>query len=255
MNKILPNAFRAKLANAPLRGGWLALGDATAAEIMATAGYDWLLIDGEHTPNTIRTILDQLRAVEPYPAAPVVRPVSKAPELIKQLLDIGARTLMVPMIETAEQASALVAATRYAPTGFRGVAIGSIRADRWGMVADYGATAADSLCLIAQIESQIGVDNAEAIVNTDGIDAIFVGPNDLSTNMGHLGDQDSVDVQTAINHVLSVAHDAGKPVGIIALDATSIRHYRDAGFDFIATGVDGLLLRNAAIANAGGSDA
>src|SRR5699024_6982331 len=102
---------------------------------------------------------------------------------------------------------------------------------------------------------QIGVDNAEAIVNTDGIDAIFVGPNDLSTNMGHLGDQDSVDVQTAINHVLSVAHDAGKPVGIIALDATSIRHYRDAGFDFIATGVDGLLLRNAAIANAGGSDA
>src|SRR5699024_503057 len=148
----------------------------------------------------------------------------KAPELIKQLLDIGAHTLMVPMIDTPEQAAALVAASRYAPAGFRGVAIGAVRADRWGGIADYADKAAESVCLIAQIESQTGIDNAEAIANTDGIDAIFVGPHDLSTNMGHLGEIGHPEVQAAIHHALQVTHDAGKPAGIIALGGIGSEH-------------------------------
>lgn len=248
------NVFKNKLAEAsagaPLYGCWLGLANAYTAEIVATAGFDWLLIDGEHAPNTIETILDQLRAIEPYPAAPIVRAVNHDPALIKQLLDIGTRTLMVPMVETGAQAEALVAAMRYAPAGVRGMGAGVIRADRWGSVADYATRAADSLCLITQVESQAGVDNVEAIANTDGVDAVFVGPADLSTNMGHVGNPGHADVQAAIAHVLDMTRTAGKAAGILAPAEADTHRYREAGFDFMATGLDVAMLKTAADANA-----
>lgn len=248
--KIPVNAFKSKLADAPSYGCWVGLGNAYTAEIIATAGYDWLLIDGEHAPNTVLTILDQLRAVESHPAAPIVRAVNHDPALIKQLLDIGACTLMVPMVETAKQAEALVAAMRYAPAGFRGMGAGAIRADRWGSVSDYASHASESLCLIVQVESQGGVDNIEAIANTDGVDAVFVGPMDLSANMGHVGNPNHTDVQAVIAHVLAVTKAAGKGAGILAPAEADTNRYREAGFDFIATGLDVALLKNAADANA-----
>ncbi|MES1953417.1 HpcH/HpaI aldolase family protein [Salinisphaera hydrothermalis] len=244
------NAFKSKLVDAPLYGCWLGLAHAYSAEIVATAGFDWLLIDGEHAPNTVVTILDQLRAVEGYPAAPIVRAVNHDPSLIKQLLDIGSRTLMIPMVETGEQAAALVAAMRYAPHGFRGMGAGVIRADRWGSIGDYAHRAAESLCLITQVESTTGVDNVEAIANTDGVDAVFVGPADLSTNMGHLGNPGHDDVQAAIMHVLDATHAAGKAAGILAPAEADTNRYREAGFDFIATGLDVAMLKSAADANA-----
>ncbi|HET7314755.1 HpcH/HpaI aldolase/citrate lyase family protein [Salinisphaera sp.] len=246
------NAFKSELAakQAPLYGCWLGLANAYTAEIVATAGFDWLLIDGEHAPNTVVTILEQLRATENYPAASIVRAVNHDPALIKQLLDIGAQTLMVPMVETGAQAEALVAAMRYAPAGIRGMGAGVIRADRWGSVADYATRAAESLCLITQVESKTGVDNARAIANTDGVDAVFVGPSDLSTNMGHVGDPGHADVQAAISRVLEVTKAAGKAAGILAPAEADTNRYREAGFDFIATGLDVALLKTAAEANA-----
>ncbi|MGB7754961.1 MAG: HpcH/HpaI aldolase/citrate lyase family protein [Salinisphaera sp.] len=240
----------AKAADTPLYGCWLGLANAYTAEIVATADFDWLLIDGEHAPNTVVTILDQLRAIEPWPAAPIVRAVNHDPALIKQLLDIGTRTLMVPMVETGEQAAALVAAMRYAPAGIRGMGAGVIRADRWGSVADYATRADDSLCLITQVESKTGVDNVEAIANTDGVDAVFVGPADLSTNMGHVGNPGHADVQASISHVLDVTQAAGKAAGILAPAEVDTNRYREAGFDFIATGLDVVMLKTAADANA-----
>lgn len=244
------NIFKSQLADAPIYGCWLGLGNVYTAEIVANAGYDWLLIDGEHAPNTVVTILDQLRAIEAYSGAAAVRAVNHDPALIKQLLDIGTRTLMIPMVETGAQAAELVAATRYAPAGIRGMGAGVIRADRWGTIADYAAHAGDTICLIAQIESSIGVQNVEAIANTEGVDAIFVGPADLSTNMGHLGNPGHADVQAAIKHVLDVAKAAGKAVGILAPAEIDACRYRDAGFDFIATALDVLLLKKAADTNA-----
>lgn len=248
------NAFKTQLASKAatdaLYGCWLGLANAYTAEVVATAGFDWLLIDGEHAPNTVVTILDQLRAVEGYPGSPIVRAVNHDPALIKQLLDIGTRTLMVPMVETGAQAADLVAATRYAPDGFRGMGAGVIRADRWGSIGDYAQRAAESLCLIAQVESPTGVDNVEAIAQTDGVDAVFVGPADLSTNMGHIGNPGHAEVQKAISRVLEATRAAGKAAGILAPAEADATRYREAGFDFIATGLDVALLKTAADANA-----
>lgn len=240
------NSFKAMLATAPVFGCWVGLGNAYSAELIATTGFDWLVIDGEHAPNTLLSILDQLRAVEPYRSAPIVRSVNRDPVLIKQLLDIGARTLMVPMVDTPEQAAAIVAAMRYAPGGMRGMAAGAIRADRWGSIAGYADHAEESLCLVAQIESRAGVENAAAIAGTDGVDAVFVGPYDLSNNLGHRGDLNHADVQTAITQVLTAVHAAGKAAGILAPVDTDADRYAQAGFDFIATGLDVLLLKSAA---------
>lgn len=252
--ELIANAFQTKLSSqsedAPLYGCWLGLANAYTAEIVATAGFDWLLIDGEHGPNTVVTILEQLRVIESYRAAPIVRSVNHDPALIKQLLDIGTRTLMAPMVETGAQAKSLVAAMRYAPEGFRGMGAGVIRADRWGSVADYATRASESLCLITQVESENGVDNVEAIAKTDGVDAVFVGPHDLSTNMGYVGNPGHADVQAAITQVLETTKAAGKPAGILAPAESDTNRYSKSGFDFIATGLDVAMLKTAADTNA-----
>ncbi|WP_287124792.1 HpcH/HpaI aldolase/citrate lyase family protein [Chromohalobacter sp.] len=241
------NPFKAALDGDTRYGCWAGFATGYAAEILATTGFDWLLIDGEHAPNIVPTTLAQLQALAAYPCAPVVRTVNHDPALIKQLLDIGTQTLMIPMVDTAEQAAQLVAATRYPPHGFRGVGGGLTRATRWGAVEDYMAQAHEELCLIVQVESRSGVDNAEAIAATPGVDAIFVGPFDLSTETGHIGDPTPPEVQAMIRHTLDATHAAGKAAGILAPAEADARRYAQWGFDFIAVGIDISLLRQAAM--------
>ncbi|OLO05345.1 MULTISPECIES: HpcH/HpaI aldolase/citrate lyase family protein [Salinicola] len=246
------NPFKRSLDGTPRYGCWAGFGTGYATEILATTGFDWLLIDGEHAPNTVPSVLAQLQAIAPYAiapgaCAPVVRTVNHDPALIKQLLDIGAQTLMIPMVDTAEQAEKLVAATRYPPHGFRGVGGGLTRATRWDSVEDYLAHAHEELCLVVQVESRTGVDNAEAIAATEGVDAIFVGPVDLSTGVGHAGNPNHPDVQAMIRHTLEVTHAAGKAAGILAPAEADAKRYAQWGFDFIAVGIDISLLRQAAV--------
>lgn len=193
------NTFKQALAQqAPMWGCWAGFATGYATEIVASTGFDWLLIDGEHAPNTLPSILAQLQAVAPYSTAPVVRSVNQDPALIKQLLDIGAQTLMIPMVESGDQAAALVRATRYPPHGIRGVGGGVVRATRWDGVDDYLNKAHESLCLIVQVESPKGVDQVEAITATEGVDAVFIGPADLSVGMGYPGNPTHPNVQRAI---------------------------------------------------------
>lgn len=242
------NALKAALHDGNTQYGlWAGFGTGYAAEIAATTGFDWMLIDGEHAPNTLPTILAQLQAVAPYATAPVVRSVNQDPALIKQLLDIGAQTLMVPMVESAEQAAALVRAMRYPPHGIRGVGGGLVRATRWDGVDDYLARAHEELCLVVQVESPKGVDNVEAIAATSGVDAVFIGPADLSVGMGHPGNPGHPEVQAAIEHAIAAIQAAGKPVGILAPQEADARRYQALGCQFIAVGIDISLLRQGAM--------
>lgn len=241
------NTFKRSLDGTVRYGCWAGLGTAWSAEILATTGFDWLLIDGEHAPNPLPAVLGQLQAVAPYDSAPVVRAVNHDSALIKQLLDIGAQSLMVPMVDTAEQAEALVQATRYPPHGIRGVGGGLTRATRWDAIPDYIENAHRELCLIVQIESPRGIDNVEAIAAVEGVDAIFVGPADLSTGAGHIGNPGHPDVQAMIRRALDAAKAAGKAAGILAPLETDARAYAEWGFDFIAVGIDISLLRQGAL--------
>lgn len=247
--KMPKNKFMSGLLSENVQYGlWAGFATGYAAEIAATTGFDWLLIDGEHAPNTVPAILAQLQAVAPYDSAPVVRTVNHDPSLIKQLLDIGAQTLMVPMVESADQAAALVRAMRYPPHGMRGVGGGLVRATRWDGVEDYLAHAHEELCLIVQVESPRGIENVEAIAATEGVDAVFVGPADLSVGMGHPGNPGHPDVQASIAHAINAVQAVGKPVGILAPVEADARRYQSMGCQFIAVGIDISLLRQAALA-------
>ncbi|AQU81438.1 MULTISPECIES: HpcH/HpaI aldolase family protein [unclassified Halomonas] len=243
------NTFKSALAKGdPMWGCWAGFATGYAAEIVASTGFDWLLIDGEHAPNTVPTILAQLQAVAPYASAPVVRSVNQDAALIKQLLDVGVQTLMVPMVESGEQAAALVRAMRYPPHGIRGVGGGLVRATRWDGVDDYLIKAHEALCLIVQVESPKGVEQAEAIAATEGVDAVFIGPADLSVGMGHPGNPGHPEVQEAIEKVIKTVQAAGKPVGILAPLEDDARRYQALGCQFIAVGIDISLLRQGALA-------
>lgn len=225
---------------------WLGLANSYAAEVCATAGFDWLLIDGEHAPNDVGSILTQLQALAAYEAHPMVRPVAADIHVLKQLLDIGAQTLLVPMIETERQATELVRATRYPSRGIRGVGAALARASRWNSIPQYLAGAEESLCLILQIESALGLDNVEAIASVSGVDGIFIGPADLAASLGHLGEPRAPKVAQAIQDCIRRVTAAGKPVGILAPDLESAKMYRAAGCAFVAIGSDiSLLLQGA----------
>lgn len=234
------NLFKRRLkAGEKQIGLWLALGEAGAAELCAASGYDWLLIDGEHGPNTVQTILAQLRAVAAYPVSPIVRAASGSAVEIKQLLDIGAQSLLIPMVETVAQARDLWAAMRYAPEGRRGLAT-LTRAARWTRVPDYLHHAHEELCLVAQIETRAGLENLEAIAAVPGIDALFIGPNDLAASLGFRGHPEDIEgvVEKAIARILA----AGKPAGIFTLDEASAKRYLSLGCSFVSVGSDATLL-------------
>ena len=242
------NTFKRALAEGlPQFGLWAALADAYVTELLATAGFDWLLIDNEHAPNDVRSTLAQLQAVAAYASHPVVRPVRSDSALIKQLLDIGAQTLLLPMIDTAEQAADAVAATRYPPQGIRGVGSALARASRWNRIPDYLDTAANELCVLVQVETVQGMENLPAIAAVDGVDGVFFGPSDLSASMGLLGKPGDASVREAIRHGIGTVRDAGKAAGVLAPDREIATDYLAAGATFVAVGTDtGLLSRAAA---------
>lgn len=241
------NTFKAAMAAKQAQIGlWVGLADATAAEALATAGYDWLLLDGEHAPNDPRSILQQLRAVAPYPVQPVVRPVIGDVALVKQYLDIGAQTLLIPMIDTAEQAALMVQAMRYAPAGIRGMGAALARASRYNQVDNYLAQADAQMCLLVQAETTTAITNLQAIADTEGVDGVFFGPADLSASMGYPGQPGHPDVVKTMLDGIATVRRAGKAPGILMTDPAEAQRYLDAGALFVAVGVDSLLLVAAA---------
>jgi 2-dehydro-3-deoxyglucarate aldolase len=238
-----PNRLRQDLlAHKRLIGCWCALGSLVTTEVVGVAGFDWLLLDAEHAPNDVLTLIPQLLALKGSTSAPVVRIPTNEPIVIKRLLDAGFQNFLVPFVETPEQARRAVAATRYPPAGIRGVSV-SQRANRYGSVADYFRLANDHIAVIVQIESRAGVDNAAEIAQVEGIDALFIGPSDLAAGLGHLGDSNHPDVQAAIAHILAAATAAGKTTGILAPAEADARRYLEMGVKLVAVGSDVGVLR------------
>ncbi|KAA8821405.1 HpcH/HpaI aldolase family protein [Bifidobacterium vespertilionis] len=231
------NEFKAALKEGrQLKGLWIAMGSATSIEIAAEIGYDWLLIDGEHGPNDLTTILDQLRAVHGYPTTPIVRPPHADPVLVKQVLDLGAQTLLLPMINNREEAELMVKAINYAPEGIRGVGGVIARSGRWGLIPNYMRDAKNELCLILQVESQEGLDNIDEIASVDGVDAIFIGPADLSASLGHPDDAGAIQDQVHYAFERIKAH--GKAIGSLAFDPETAKKYFEWGASFVAVAGD-----------------
>lgn len=226
-------------------GIWIALAHPASAEIASRAGFDFCLIDGEHAPNDIPLILDQVRAIGNGSAAAAVRIPVGDPRLVKQVLDLGVQTLVVPMIDTAEQAEAMVRATRYPPAGIRGVGAAMARASGYGEITDMVTTANDEICLFVQCESRRAVEDIDAIAAVEGVDGVFVGPADLSADMGFPGRPGAPEVKAAIAHVFQRIQAAGKAVGIIAFDRALVQGYAEMGASFLAVGGDTALLARA----------
>lgn len=242
------NAFKQGLHERRQQIGlFVGLGSPYSMEILASAGFDWLLIDAEHSPNTPASALPQLQAAAAYPVPILVRPVNHDPALIKQYLDIGAQTLLVPMVDTAAQAEALVRAMRYPPRGIRGVGASLARAACWNGVKDYVKRADDELCLVVQVETRAGLENLDAILAVEGVDGVFIGPADLAASLGHLGDARHPEVKAAIENALGRISVAGKAAGVFASEPALAQHYRGCGACFIGVGGDTTLLRNAAL--------
>lgn len=229
-----------------LLGLWQSLANPYTAEICAGAGYDWLCFDGEHAPNTIQTMLAQLQAVDGLPVHAIARPAAADPVLIKQYLDIGFPTLIIPMINNADEARDAVAATRFPPDGIRGVASGTSRASGFGAEADYLVRQRDRVGVILQIESVSALRHIDAIAAVEGVDGLFIGPLDLSASLGHLGNPFHPEVQTEIDRVLEAVREAGKPAGIFTLNPEDAKRRLAQGFQFVAAGSDIDLLASGA---------
>lgn len=219
-------------------GCWLGMADPYAAEMAATAGFDWLLIDGEHAPNDLRSTLEQLQVIEPSPSLPVVRLRDDDPARIKQVLDAGAQSLLIPMIETAEQAERALRATRYPPHGIRGVGSSLARASRFSAIPDYLTTANDQICLILQVESRAGLAALDDILAIPEIDCVFIGPADLAADMGHLGNAGHPEVRTAVLEALARIAASGKAAGMLSTDDAFIADCLQAGARFVGVGID-----------------
>lgn len=240
MSLRLAPTFRDRLESStrPLAGMWVCSGSPLVAEICAGGGLDWLLIDMEHSANGLESTLAQLQAVAAYPSTPVVRVPTADTVVIKQVLDIGAQNLLVPMVSSAQQARSVVEAVRYPPRGVRGVGSALSRSSRWNRVDDYLSQADGHTSLTVQIETAQAVEVAAEIAAVDGVDAIFVGPSDLAASMGLLGQQSHPDVVAAVLHTFAAARAAGTLVGVNAFDPAVAQTYLDAGADFVAVGAD-----------------
>lgn len=221
----------------PQIGFWLSIGDSTTAEICASAGFDWVLIDAEHTPQTPHSILAQLRAIGCHPDTHAIARVPSADQaVIKQYLDLGVQSILVPMVESPEQAKSIVDACRYPPLGTRGV--GGARAALWGGRQDYLKVANDEVAVIVQVETGLALDNIEAIAAVDGVDGVFIGPADLAASLGHLGQPGHQEVQTAITDAIARIRATGKAPGILSRDKTLCRRYLSLGALIVGVGLD-----------------
>ncbi|MDX3928429.1 MAG: HpcH/HpaI aldolase/citrate lyase family protein [Shinella sp.] len=233
------NPFKAALREGRFQLGlWLALGSPYVAEIASGSGYDWLLLDGEHGPNDVRSISAQIGALRHSTSHAIVRPPMGEAWMLKQLLDQGAQSFLVPMVETAEQAEALVRAVRYPPKGIRGVGAGLGRSSAFNRIPDYLRTADDEICLVVQIESRNALENLDEIAFVEGVDGLFVGPSDLAADMGYLGQPGAAPVQEAIRDAFERIHRHGKARGIMTIDPVQAQQYRTLGADFMAIGTD-----------------
>ena len=240
-----PNAFkRDLLAGKRLIGCWSSLANAITTEVLGIAGFDWILLDGEHSPNDVGTFIPQLMALKDSPSAPIVRPTSNNEVELKRLLDAGFYNFLIPFVESTEEALRAVRSTRYPPQGVRGVSV-SQRSNRYGTVPDYFKSINDYICVMVQIESEKGVAAAKDIAAVDGVDCIFVGPSDLAANLGHLGNAGHVDVQKAIAAVFADAKACGKPSGILAPVEADARRYMEMGATFVGVGSDLGVFRSA----------
>ncbi|WP_342363154.1 aldolase/citrate lyase family protein [Terrarubrum flagellatum] len=226
-------------------GLWCSLPGSYAAEAVAGAGFDWLLFDTEHSPGDPLTVLAQLQAVAAYDVSAVVRPASNDAVLIKRFLDLGAQTLLIPYVQDASEARAAVAATRYPPSGIRGVS-GLTRATRFGRVAGYGKRAADELCLLVQVETREALNQVEAIAAVDGVDGVFIGPADLAASLGHIGEASHPEVVAAVEQAVRRLRAIGKPAGILTPDGAFAKRCIELGTIFTAVAIDaGILARGA----------
>jgi 4-hydroxy-2-oxoheptanedioate aldolase len=243
------NPFKQALAEKRAQIGlWLGLADHYTTEICAGAGFDWLLIDGEHSPNDLRSILQQAQAIAAYPASHAIARVpvghgNVGTALIKQYLDLGIQTLLVPMVDTPQQARDLVRAMRYPPDGIRGM--GGSRASRWGRYPAYAKEANAQVCLLVQAETRESLDNLDAIAGIEGVDGVFIGPADLSASLGHVGNPGHAEVQAAIEDAIRRINRSGKAAGILTPDEALARKYLDLGATFVAVGLDTNLLARA----------
>jgi 4-hydroxy-2-oxoheptanedioate aldolase len=226
---------------------WVASGSGYITEICAGSGIDWVLLDQEHAPNDLRTTLEQLQVLAGYPDVDVVvRPPVADPVYIKQLLDIGAQNILVPMVDSPEQAAAAVAATRYPPAGVRGVGSALARASRWNRISDYLVTADEGVSLTVQVESTAGLAALGDIADVDGVDAVFIGPADLAASMGRLGQPEHPEVVETIENTLVTIIEHGKNAGVNAFNESIGRRYLDAGASFVLVGADVTLLARGA---------
>jgi 4-hydroxy-2-oxoheptanedioate aldolase len=241
--KLPENTFKRALREGrPQIGLWVGLANAYVSELLASTGFDWLALDAEHSPNDPRTILQQLQAIAPYPTHGVVRTLSDDVSLMKQYLDIGAQTVLVPMVETAEQAARIVSATRYPPGGIRGVGSALARASRWSQVDDYLHACEQEICVLVQVETTKGIGNLRAIADTPGVDGVFFGPSDLAASMGLLGRSGDPSVRKVVEEGMRLVVAAGKAAGVLTLDAAAARRYLEVGARFVAVGLDTALL-------------
>lgn len=242
--KLPHNAFKeAILAGRQQVGLWCMLPSGFVTEALAGAGFDWLLLDTEHSPSDVLTVLPQLQAAAAYDVSTVVRPAANDPVLIKRLLDLGAQSLLIPYVQSVEEAEAAVAAVRYPPRGIRGVA-GLTRASRFGRVEGYARRAEEELCLLVQVETRKALDSLEAIAAVEGIDGIFIGPGDLSASLGHPGELFNPEVVAAVEGAIQRVKAAGKPAGVLTYDIDFARRCMELGSLFTAVGADlSLLMR------------
>jgi 2-dehydro-3-deoxyglucarate aldolase len=233
-----PNSFKRRLLDGErLIGCWCSLANPITTEVLGVAGFDWILLDGEHSPNDIITFIPQLMALKDSVSAPIVRPSWNNPVELKRLLDGGFYNFLIPFIESADEAKRAVAATRYPPQGFRGVSV-SQRSNKFGSVKDYFTGINDQICVMVQIESRKGVEAVAEIAQVEGIDGIFVGPSDLAAGFGHLGNANHPEVQAAMAQIVAAAKAAGKPIGILAPVEADARRYMEQGITFVAVGSD-----------------
>ncbi len=239
------NHFKAALREGRSQLGiWNSLCSNFSTEVIAGAGFDCIVIDMEHAPSEVFGVMSQLQAIAPYEGvSAIVRPPWNDPVIIKRVLDVGAQTLLIPYVQNVEEAKRAVAATRYPPGGFRGVAVAT-RANRWGRVKDYFKKVDDELCVIVQLETTVALEHLEEIAALDGIDCIFIGPSDLSASLGHLGNAQAPEVVAAIDAAFERVKRAGKAAGILMTVESEAKRYLEEGVQFVAVGSDvGLLAR------------
>lgn len=244
--ELIRNPFKAAIARGELQIGlWSTLCSPLAADVIADSGFDWIVIDTEHSPNEVPDVLAQLQVYRAAATTPMVRPAWNDTVLIKRLLDIGAQTLLLPYVQNVAEAEAAVAATRYPPEGVRGVTV-SGRGARFGRVENYMTRAAEEICVIVQVETGEALASLEGIANVEGVDGVFIGPGDLAASLGHVGNPGRPEVQEAIRDAAETLRRVGKPAGILTPVEEEARRYIDWGFTFVAVGSDmGLLLKNA----------